>query len=83
MHQQTFEEKRPSQLEEEVEEAIEYGPHLRRSQRIRKKNSKYTNVALVKDGNVEEPLTYEEASSSKEWRKAVEEEIDALKQNHT
>ena len=52
---------------------------MRRTSRKIKKNPKYANAVLVEEDNVKEPTTYMEASSSKEWRKAMEEEIDALK----
>ena len=56
---------------------------MRRTSRKIKKNPKYANAALVEEDNAKEPATYIEASSSKEWRKAMKEEIDVLKQNET
>ena len=44
-------------------------------------NPEYANAAITEDDNIQEPSTYEEASQRKEWRKAMEEEIQALKQN--
>ena len=44
-----------------------------------KPNHEYANVAVTEDGNIQEPSTYEEASQREEWRKAMEEEIQALK----
>ena len=44
-----------------------------------KPNPEYANVAVIEDGNIQEPSTYEEASQREEWRKAMEEEIQALK----
>ena len=44
-----------------------------------KPNLEYANVAVTEDGNIQEPSTYEEASQREEWRKAMEEEIQALK----
>ena len=40
-----------------------------------KPNPEYANVAVIEDGNIQEPSTYEEASQREEWRKAMEEEI--------
>ena len=48
-----------------------------------KPNLEYANAAVTEDGNIQEPSTYEEASQREEWRKAMEEEIQALKQNQT
>ena len=48
-----------------------------------KPNHEYANAAVTEDGNIQEPSTYEEASQREEWRKAMEEEIQALKQNQT
>lgn len=39
--------------------------------------------ALAQTSNICEPVSYEEAMQSKEWQKALEEEISALKVNHT
>ena len=44
-----------------------------------KPNHEYANTAVTKDGNIQEPSTCEEASQREEWRKAMEEEIQALK----
>ena len=44
-----------------------------------KPNHEYANAAVTEDGNIQEPSTYEEASQREEWRKAMEEEIQALK----
>ena len=44
-----------------------------------KPNLEYANAAVTEDGNIQEPSTYEEASQREEWRKAMEEEIQALK----
>lgn len=83
VHHQTSEEAQPTQLEEtqDIEEDVEYGLYLQRSQRTIMKNPKYANATLVED--IEEPITYEEESLSKEWRKAMKEEMDALKKNQT
>ena len=56
---------------------------MRRTSRKIKKNHIYVNALLVEEDNTKEPTTFMKASSSKEWRKAMEEEIDALKQNET
>ena len=48
-----------------------------------KPNLEYANAAVTKDGNIQEPSTYEEASQREEWRKVMEEEIQTLKQNQT
>ena len=42
-------------------------------------NPEYANAAITEDDNIQEPSTYEEASQREEWRKAMEEEIQALK----
>ena len=44
-----------------------------------KPNPEYANVAVIEDGSIQELSTYEEASQREEWRKAMEEEIQALK----
>ncbi|GKV08051.1 hypothetical protein SLEP1_g19738 [Rubroshorea leprosula] len=68
----------------EVEEAEQQPEQqLRRSTRERKPNPKYANIALIEASPVIEPENYEEAAQSIEWRKAMEEEIKALKQNQT
>ena len=48
-----------------------------------KPNPEYANAAVTEEGNIQEPSTYEEAFQREEWRKAKEEEIQALKQNQT
>ena len=45
----------------------------------RKPNPEYANAAVTEDDNIQQPSTYEEASQREEWRKAMEEEIQALK----
>ena len=55
-------------------------PPLRRSSRPRHPNPKYANAALVEDI---EPATYKEATKSYKWRKATEEEMEALRQNQS
>ena len=54
---------------------------LRRSTRMKMKNPKYANVAVVEEEK--EPTFFEEASQKAEWRKAIEEEIKALAENQT
>lgn len=67
----------PLQIEE-----IEEVPQLpRRSSRQRQPNPRYANAAVI-EGTVE-PSTYEEAAKSENWRKAMEEEMAALRQNQT
>ena len=79
MHQRTSEEAHPSQLEEiQEDEGIAYGLYLRITSR-KIKNPKYVNAALAEENNAKEPTIYMKASSSKEWKKAMDEEIDALK----
>ena len=56
---------------------------LRRSTRSRKPNPKYANAAIVEEADAKEPETFEEASQSSKWIKAMEEEIAALEQNQT
>lgn len=56
---------------------------LRRSTRARKLNPKYANAAIVKEADVKEPKTLEEAHQNPEWNKAMAEEIDALERNQT
>jgi hypothetical protein len=82
VHHRTPEEDRP-RLEEVIEEEESLEPQLRRLIRQRKTNPRYANAALTEDDNIKEPSTYEEASQSEDWRKAMEEEIHALKQNQT
>jgi len=55
----------------------------RSSQQRNKQNKKYANAALTEEDRVKEPTTYEEAFRNSEWRKAMEEEINALRQNET
>ncbi|GKC55148.1 TIR-NBS resistance protein [Tanacetum coccineum] len=55
---------------------------LRRSTRTRKPNPKYANVAIVETDR-KEPDTFEEAFQNTEWRKAMEEKLDALERNQT
>ncbi|GKB48852.1 retrovirus-related pol polyprotein from transposon TNT 1-94, partial [Tanacetum coccineum] len=50
---------------------------LRRSTRTRKPNPKYVNAAIV-ETDQKEPDTFEEAFQNTEWRKAMEEKLDAL-----
>ena len=52
---------------------------LRRSTRIKKKNPKYANIAVLEEEK--EPTSFEKASQKAEWRKAMEEEIKALVEN--
>jgi len=54
---------------------------LRRSTRERKLNPRYANAAVMED--IKEPSTFDEAYQNDEWRKAMEEEIQALKQSQT
>ena len=75
---ETPDEVETSQLEDQQIEPSQ--PQLRRSTRERRQNPKYINDAYAE---VKEPTTFEEASKSPEWRKAMEEEILALKQNQT
>ena len=42
-----------------------------------KPNPEYANVIVTKDDNIKEPSTYKETSQIEEWRKAMEEEIQA------
>lgn len=55
-------------------------PPQRKSLRQRRPNPKYANAALIEDL---EPANYKEAAKSGKWRKAMEEEIIALRQNQT
>ena len=71
---QRHEEGEPNQPE------VENG--LRRSTRTRKPNPKYANAAIV-ETDPKEPETFEEAFQNAEWRKAMEEELDALERNQT
>ena len=54
---------------------------LWRSTRMRKPNPKQANAAITED--LKELSTFDEAFRSIEWRKAMEEEVHALKQNQT
>jgi len=53
---------------------------VRRSTIQRKR---YANTTLALEAQVIEPVTYEEASQGSEWKKAMDEEIHALKENQT
>lgn len=55
---------------------------LRCSQRVRKQNSRYVNLAIIVD-NLVEPENYEEACKEKEWIGAMKEEMTALLNNKT
>lgn len=81
IHAKSPKENRPSQAEELEKDDSHL--LLRRSTKNRKPYPKYANVALVEDDGIKEPSTYDEASQSKEWREAMEEEINALNQNET
>lgn len=70
MHRRTAEQEQPSQ--QEVREETTPQPQLRRSSRQRKPNPRYANAALA-----------EEASQSVDWQRAMEDEIQALKENQT
>lgn len=74
---ETPEEVQAIQPEEHVEPSQ---GQLRRSTRDRRPNPKYIEASYAE---IKEPTTFEEASKSLEWRKAMEEEILALKQNQT
>lgn len=56
---------------------------LRRSTRQRKPPMRYIDAALAEDVDLPEPSTYEEASTRREWREAMHEEIRALEENQT
>ena len=81
MHCRTSEQEQPSQ--QEVREETTSQPQLRRSSRQRKPNPRYANAALAEEDQVRELLTYEEASQSVDWQRAMEDEIQALKENQT
>lgn len=88
IHQPTPETTRPSQIEEIVEPHEEgdvspSSPKLRRSTRKKKSNPRYANIAVEEDIILKEPETFEEAAQQNEWRKAMGEEIMALRQNET
>lgn len=55
---------------------------LRRSNRIRKSNTKYANEAITEDVLLKEPETFEEAIEKSVWNSAKE-EIVALERNQT
>jgi hypothetical protein len=78
VYQQPNEEGGPTETEELTPQS-----QLRRSTRTRRPNPKYANAAIVEKATIIEPETFEEASQSSEWMKAMEEEIHALKQNQT
>uniref|UniRef100_A0A2N9IT58 Integrase catalytic domain-containing protein n=1 Tax=Fagus sylvatica TaxID=28930 RepID=A0A2N9IT58_FAGSY len=78
VYQQPNEEGGPTETEESTPQS-----QLRRSTRTRRPNPKYANAAIVEEATIIEPETFEEASQSSEWMKAMEEEIHALKQNQT
>ena len=46
---------------------------------VQKPNLEYANAAVTKDGNVQEPSTYEEATQREEWSKAMEEKNSSFK----
>ena len=58
-------------------------PQLKRSTRIRKPNPKYANVAIAEVEISKEPETFDEASQSPEWIKAMKGKITVLEQNQT
>lgn len=64
----------------ETQEQVEPGP--RRSQRVRKPNTKYANVAIIEDV-LAEPRSFEEASLKEEWCQAMQVEMEALYRNET
>lgn len=75
---ETPDEVQTNQPEEQQQEPSQ--PQVRRSNRDRRPNPKYIDAAYAE---VKEPANFDEASKSPEWRKAMEEEILALKQNQT
>lgn len=83
VHQATPEESRPSQIEDFEEDAQQPAPQLRRSKREKRPNPKYANAAIIEEVGLKEPTSFEEASQNKEWKHAMDEEIQALKQNET
>ncbi|GMI77806.1 hypothetical protein HRI_001449800 [Hibiscus trionum] len=78
VHQFTSKELRPSQIE--ADEPVQ---EIRRSTRQRQPNPRYANAALVDESIPIEPANYEEAARSPKWKKAMEEEIEALNNNQT
>lgn len=54
---------------------------MRKLIREGKLNPKYANAAVEEDDNIKEPETFKEAH--KKWRRAMKEEIMALRQNKT
>ncbi|KAH7292053.1 hypothetical protein KP509_29G049500 [Ceratopteris richardii] len=74
-----------------------YGPEsshqpLRRPSREKKKPERFGydtslvtkhSIYIAKDSTDEEPTTFEEAQSKKAWRDAMDEEMEALKENDT
>ena len=65
----------------QVKESEEVPQLPRRSSRKRQPNPRYANTVVIEDTS--EPSTYEEAAKSEHWRKAMEEEMAALRQNQT
>ena len=63
------------------EQSVTSPIQLRRSTRVKIKNSKYANVAVVKEEK--EPASFEKVSQKAEWRKVIEEEMKALAENQT
>ncbi|KAJ0464501.1 putative RNA-directed DNA polymerase [Helianthus annuus] len=55
---------------------------LRRSQRVRKPNTRYANVAISEDV-LAEPSSYDEACLKREWCQAMQEEMEAMYRNET
>ncbi|KAD4177986.1 hypothetical protein E3N88_26577 [Mikania micrantha] len=66
--------------DKELNNQDDLGP--RRSQRVRKPNSKYANVAIVEDV-LAEPNSFAEACLKQEWWQAMEEEMTAMYRNKT
>lgn len=66
----------PEEVQPEEHVELSQG-QLRSSTRDRRPNLKYIEASYAE---IKEPTTFEEASKSPEWRKAMEEEILALKQ---
>ena len=74
-----------NEVEEEVHESPEE-PFLRRSTRERFPSTRYSSDEYVMLTDVGEPETYQEATSvdeKKQWLKAMEEEMESLRENHT
>ena len=65
----------------QVKESEEVPQLPRRSSRKRQPNPRYANTVVIEDTS--EPSTYEEAAKSEHWRKAMKEEMAALRQNQT